>query len=121
MGEYTISNAGRPVFAATPVANRLCVKAKRTNGNSAGICTSWSVFNHGSAQFIQVHIGSDIDPTTGPDEARVPQFVIKVSANAGAAYDTPIRFDDSMWLCNSSTRDTLTAGSADCSWLAHLA
>lgn len=122
---FNISNAGRTIFAATLLANRIAVKPlKGTLAKpepSSGICLSWSVFNHGSSQYIQLHIGADIDPGTGPALGRAPQFVIFSTAGSGPSYDTPIRFENSFWLCNSSTRDTLTPGGPDCAWIAHLA
>lgn len=106
------ANVHRP---ATPVSNRLKVKS------ASGQLLSLIGFNFGPAQYIQIHEGTtNVDDTSGPAEARVPQFVFWVDAMQPFSLDVAatFKFTGSLWFCNSSTRDTLTAGAADCSWQA---
>jgi hypothetical protein len=98
---------------AAPVATRLKI------ASGTGIFLGLAGFNHSaSAQYIQLHYGTGIDGTSGPADTRAPQFVFKVAAGAGFSFGLPFRFTGSLWVCNSSSRDTLTAGSADCSFIA---
>lgn len=98
---------------ATPVKNRLKI------ASSKGIFLALAGFNFKTtAQYIHLHWGTGIDAESGPAETRAPQFVFKVGADCAFSLDTAFRFTGSLWVCNSSTRDTLTAGSDDCSFLA---
>lgn len=73
----------------------------------------FQVFNSkASAQFIQL-----FDSQTAPGAGAVPVAVFTVGAtsNLPIAYPWPGRwFGRGIWLANSSTAATLTAGSADC-------
>lgn len=69
----------------------------------------------GSDQYIQIH-----DKATAPGAGAVPIFTFKVAAGATFGMDTPIKFTQGLWVCNSSTAATLTAGSADCWFLAQV-
>lgn len=104
-GEF---NSGIPVNASSTVlANRLQVKA------GEGMIFGFAVYNSAvAAQFIQLH-----DSQTSPAAGAVPAAVWTVAtvANLNVSWIFPGRWmDRGIWLCNSSTAATLTAGSADC-------
>lgn len=63
------------------------------------------------AQYIQIHLGH-----AAPSAAAVPKFVWPVTAGAYNSLVFTIKsFDGSgVWIVNSTTRDTYTAGAADC-------
>lgn len=68
--------------------------------------------NKAASQFIQLH-----DTPTSPASGAVPVAVFTVAAtgNLPVAYPWPGRwFNRGIWIANSSTAATLTAGSADC-------
>ena len=68
--------------------------------------------NKGAAQFIQLH-----DTITAPASGAVPVavFTVASASNLPIAYPWPGRwFGRGIWIANSSTAATLTAGSADC-------
>lgn len=68
--------------------------------------------NKGSAQFIQL-----FDSQTAPAAGAIPVAVFTVAtiSNLPVAYPWPGRwFSRGIWLANSSTAATLTAGAADC-------
>ena len=68
--------------------------------------------NKGAAQFVQL-----FDSQAAPASGAVPVAVFTVGAtsNLPIAYPWPGRwFSRGIWLANSSTAATLTAGSADC-------
>lgn len=66
-----------------------------------------------AAQFVLV-----FDSSTAPASGAVACAVFKVSAaaNVAANWIPPRAFEAGIWICNSSTEPTLTAGSADCSF-----
>lgn len=83
-----------------------------------GLMFGFSVItSKATAQFIQVH-----DLQTAPGSGAVPVAVFQINAAAIAtgdhlavSYIFPGRFFKyGIWLANSSTRATLTPGSADC-------
>lgn len=68
--------------------------------------------NKNAAQFIQLH-----DTVSAPASGAIPVAVFTVGtvSNLPIAYPWPGRwFTRGIWLANSSTAATLTAGSADC-------
>ena len=100
--------------ASLPVnAHSLALEASRLGLSGAGFLFSFSVLNtNASAQFIQLH-----DSIKAPGSGAVPSVVYTVagSSNLVVAYTVPGRpFAQGLWIVNSSTSATLTAGSADC-------
>jgi hypothetical protein len=81
--------------------------------SGAGYLLSFVVSNtNASAQFIQF-----FDQTQAPGSGAVPRVVFTVSGSADrvVSYPLPGRlFYAGIWVANSSTSATLTAGSADC-------
>ena len=68
--------------------------------------------NKAAAQFIQL-----FDSTAAPASGAVPVcvFTVGATANLATAWTWPGRwFSRGIWIANSSTAATLTAGSADC-------
>jgi hypothetical protein len=68
--------------------------------------------NKASSQFIQL-----FDTVTAPGAGAIPVavFTVGTTANLPVAYPWPGRwFGRGIWMANSSTAATLTAGSADC-------
>ena len=68
--------------------------------------------NKASAQFIQL-----FDTTAAPTAGAIPVcvFTVGATANLATAWTWPGRwFSRGIWIANSSTAATLTAGSADC-------
>jgi hypothetical protein len=65
----------------------------------------------GSAQFILV-----FDQLTVPGNGAVPDvsFTVPASSDKGVVWLPARRMDRGIVICNSSTADSLTAGSADC-------
>lgn len=80
---------------------------------SVGTLVSLVGYNSkGSAQFIQVH-----DSATLPAEASVPKYTFTVPTVSNFSLDVPIggaAFGAGITVCNSSTAQTKTIGSADC-------
>lgn len=104
-GEF---NSGIPVNASSVAfANRLLVKA------GEGMLFGVAVYSSNvAAQFIQLH-----DSQTAPANGAVPSAVwtVAATANLNVSWIFPGRWcDRGIWLVNSSTAPTLTAGSADC-------
>ena len=108
-----LNTSGLPLNAHSNVAaNVLQVKP------APGLLFGFSVFtSKATAQFIQVH-----DSLTAPASGAVPAAVFQINGAAVAtgdhlavSYIFPGRFFlYGIWLANSSTAATLTAGSADC-------
>ena len=100
--------------AQLPVnAHSLALEASHRGLAGAGFLFSFSVLNtNASAQYIQLH-----DSFNAPGSGAVPSVVYTVagSSNLVVAYTVPGRpFVQGLWIVNSSTSATLTAGSADC-------
>ena len=74
---------------------------------------SFSVLNtNAAAQYIQLH-----DTGSAPSNGAIPVsvFTVAAAANLVVAFTMPgRRFHQGLYICNSSTAATLTAGSADC-------
>lgn len=95
---------------STALADKLKIKS------GSGQLVSLIGFNNGaSEQYIQIH-----DSAEAPGAGAVPIFVFKVGAGATFGLDTPIKFTQGLWVCNSSSAATLTAGGADCWFLAQV-
>ncbi len=65
-----------------------------------------------AAQYVQLH-----DVTAAPSSGAIPQvvFTVPATSNLVVAYTMPgRRFHRGIYVTNSSTAATLTAGSADC-------
>ena len=80
---------------------------------SAGILYGLTGYNSkASAQFVQIH-----DAASLPAEAAVPVLVFKVAALDNFFLDLGpygVNFANGIVVCNSSTAETKTIGSADC-------
>ena len=91
----------------------LALEAAHTVKSGAGSLFGFSVYsNKASSQFILV-----FDSQTIPGSGAVPVLVYTVGAtsNLGVYYGTVGRaFGQGIYIANSSTAATLTAGSADC-------
>ncbi len=71
-------------------------------------------YNSGGAQFLQIH-----DSTTLPANAAVPKVAFAIAATSNFYFDVPltgIDFGTGIVVCNSSTEQTKTIGSANC-WI----
>ena len=94
-------------------ASSLALQASFNATSGAARLFGFQVFsNKASSQFIQL-----FDTQTAPGAGAVPVAVFTVAAtsNLPIAYPWPGRwFGRGIWLANSSTAATLTAGSADC-------
>ena len=81
--------------------------------SGAGYLVSFTVSNtNAAAQFIQFH-----DSQTAPGSGAIPSVVYTVAGSSDkiATFVLPGRyFERGIWVVNSSTSATLTAGSADC-------
>lgn len=92
---------------------------KRSNGLASSVVISgahqlvgFTVLNtNASAQYIQI-----FDATTLPADGLVPDTVVSVPATSSAPFlwIPPRKMFEGIVLCNSSTPDTKTLGSADC-------
>jgi hypothetical protein len=69
-------------------------------------------YNSGAAQLIQIH-----DAAAAPADGAVPVLMFDVPANAQFSLDTPIKFSNGVYVCNSSTPAVKTAGAANCWFL----
>lgn len=106
VNEFVIS--GLPLSShSNAYANVLRVK------NGPGLFLGFSVYNSAvAAQFIQLFDSQDA-PATG--DVPVAVFTVATIANLAVSYIFPGRYMlRGMWLANSSTGPTYTAGSADC-------
>lgn len=100
----TSRNASTTAYAASLVI-------KQNKGVLFGL-TGYN--SKGVAQFIQLH-----DATLLPAEAAVPISVFTVAASSNFSLDFGPKgrtFDKGIVVCNSSTAQTKTIGSADC-WI----
>lgn len=71
-----------------------------------------------SAQYIQV-----FDSDTTPADGAVPDFMVLVQATSSFAFgfgELGYPFTNGVYICNSSTQQTKTIGSADCWFNAQL-
>lgn len=92
---------------STALAEKLEIKS------GSGQLVSLVGYNDGaSEQYIQIH-----DAASAPASGAVPIFTFKAGAGATFSLDTPVKFTQGLWVCNSSTAATLTAGGADCWFL----
>ncbi len=85
--------------------NRIC--AKRVPGT----LHSAIGFNTGPDQYVQLH-----DSAVSPEDGAVPVITVKLLADSHFSIDFGLQrsFDAGIWLCNSTSADTLTAGAEDC-------
>ena len=100
--------------AQLPVnVHSLALEASHRGLAGSGFLFSFSVLNtNASAQFIQLH-----DSYNAPGSGAIPSAVFTAAgaSNLVIAYTMPGRpFNQGLWIANSSTSATLTAGSADC-------
>lgn len=72
---------------------------------------SVTIFNTGPDQYIQI-----FDLAVAPAAAAVPKMTIKVPADSQGFFDFPNGrlFRTGIWIGNSTTSATYTAGAADC-------
>jgi len=100
--------ADLPANASSPA-----LEARHFVASGAAYLLSFTVSNtNASAQFIQFH-----DLTQAPGSGAVPRLVFTVAGSSDrfVSYPLPGRlFYAGIWVANSSTSATLTAGSADC-------
>lgn len=94
-------------------ASSRALEASRIVKPFGGKLFGLSVYSsNGAAQFIQL-----FDANVLPDDGAIPTFVLKVEAsdNLGLYFGSVGRaFEQGIVVCNSSTADTKTIGSADC-------
>jgi hypothetical protein len=87
-------------------------EASRVVKNTPGVLFGFSGYNSkASAQFIQLH-----DASLLPAEAAVPVATFTVAASSNFSLDFGLKgrkFDNGIVICNSSTAQTKTIGSAD--------
>ena len=70
------------------------------------------VTNTGPDQYIQVH-----DALEAPANGSVPLFVFPIGTGQVGSLDTPVRLLNGLYICNSTTAATKTAGADDCWFL----
>lgn len=94
----------------------IALEASHRALGGAGYLLSLTVLNtNAAAQFIQFH-----DSGPAPANGAIPVVVLNVAASSDklVTYVLPgLFFDHGLWIANSSTSATLTAGAADC-WFA---
>ncbi len=88
-------------------------EAARRVKSGPGLLFGFSVYSsNGGNQFIQLH-DLEAAPATGAVPSAV--FTIATVSNLAVSYIFPGRFfQQGIWIANSSTGPTYTAGSADC-------
>jgi len=77
-----------------------------------------SGYNSGPAQFIQLH-----DSASAPANGVVPVLNISVAATSNYSIDFGVygmNFVNGLYVANSTTAPTLTAGAADCQFFARV-
>lgn len=92
-------------------ANSSSLEASRVLKSTSGSLRLVFGYNSGSEQYIQLH-----DATSLPANGATPAAVIKVPATKSFSIgcDDGIPFTNGIVVCNSSTSNTKTIGSADC-------
>lgn len=92
-------------------ANSSSLEASRVLKSTSGSLRLVFGYNSGSEQYIQLH-----DATSLPANGATPAAVIKVPATKSFSIgcDDGIPFTNGIVICNSSTSNTKTIGSADC-------
>lgn len=102
------ADAGLPANASSPK-----LEANHFVLSGAGYLLSFVVSNtNAAAQFIQF-----FDQTQAPGSGAIPRVVFTVAGSSDrvVSYSLPGRFFYAgIWVANSSTSATLTAGAADC-------
>ncbi len=84
--------------------NKLVIKT----GAGQFLGVAW--FNTGPAQYLQLHMKAD------PQASDKPFMVWPIKAGERSSFDFTFKFTGGLTAVNSTTRDTYTAGAADC-WL----
>lgn len=117
MHALSLDNAGGVVPISGTTVKSGAKEASHILKNSAGTLISVTVSNtKASAQFALL-----FDSATVPSPGAFPLVGYKIAAADARSFDIPITgmaFANGIVVCNSSTQDSLAAGSADCIFLA---
>lgn len=116
MGTTTVIVPAPSAANAPANSDSVVLEAARAAKTLQGVLFGVSGYNKGPAQYIQVH-----DSAAAPSNGAVPKISLPVAI--GSVSPVPFALDfgllgrgfvNGIYICNSTTGETLTAGAADC-------